>query len=166
MSSEDKTDPGIVKKTLDLVDEIHGGATKEYAKADEGEMSTEAMIEANLDIIAAAAHMANRAYCIAHNDHSQATWEEAPDWQKDSVRNGVRAKLRDPSITPAESHLLWLGQKTREGWKYGSVKDPEKKLHPCFLPYEQLPPEHRFKDELFLTNVMSMAKVLRVLGTL
>ena len=27
-----------------------------------------------------------------------------------------------------------------DGWKYGPVKDPEKKEHPCFVPYDDLPP--------------------------
>ena len=39
--------------------------------------------------------------------------------------------------------------KADEGWKYGPVKDADKKEHPCFLPYHNLPLEQRMKDYLF-----------------
>jgi hypothetical protein len=38
---------------------------------------------------ARAAHEANRAYCGALGDWSQPSWDAAPQWQKDSARNGV-----------------------------------------------------------------------------
>jgi len=40
------------------------------------------------------------------------------------------------------------------------VKDTEKKEHPCFVPYAQLPPEQKYKDTLYLATVRSMAKAL------
>ena len=33
---------------------------------------------------------ANRAYCQMIGDNSQSTWEDAPEWQKQSARKGVR----------------------------------------------------------------------------
>ena len=40
-------------------------------------------------------------------------------------------------------------QKTAEGWSWGPVKDPERKQHPCMVPYDQLPQEQRAKDYIF-----------------
>jgi hypothetical protein len=42
-----------------------------------------------------------------------------------------------------------MQEKKAAGWIYGPVKDPEKKEHPCIVPYDQLPIEQRTKDYLF-----------------
>jgi hypothetical protein len=106
--------------------------------------------------IAFVAHEVNRAYCAAIGDSSQPAWEKAPRWQKDSAIEGVRAHLQHPR-TPEESHQLWLDHKAADGWKYGPVKDPDKKEHPCFVPYAELPAEQRVKDHLFAAVVRSMS---------
>lgn len=103
----------------------------------------------NVEQIAQLAHEVNRAYCQALGDHSQPRWEAAPKWHIDSVINGVRFHIENPEAGPAGSHLNWWVQKSREGWKYGPVKDPEKKEHPCCVPYDDLPPEQKVKDYLF-----------------
>lgn len=99
--------------------------------------------------IARVAHEINRAYCASLGDDSQPSWGNAPDWQKASALAGVDMHLANPDATPENSHESWLAQKTAEGWKYGPEKDAEKKEHPCFLPYAELPPEQKAKDYLF-----------------
>jgi hypothetical protein len=111
-----------------------------------------------IEACARAAHEANRAYCIAIGDTSQPSWDDAPQWQKDSAINGVDGVLK--GNTPHESHVSWLAEKERTGWKYGPVKDPEKKEHPCFVAYDQLPPEQRQKDAVFVGTVRTMATAL------
>lgn len=110
--------------------------------------------------IAKVAHEINKAYCQSIGDDSQTDWENAPDWQKSSAVNGVNFHLENPNATPSASHESWLKQKTEEGWKHGSVKDPEKKEHPCFLPYEQLPTEQKSKDYLFRQIIHSLKPFL------
>jgi hypothetical protein len=39
--------------------------------------------------------------------------------------------------------------KRSEGWEHGETKDVERKTHPCLVPYDELPPEQKRKDELF-----------------
>ena len=103
--------------------------------------------------IAKVCHAANRAYCETLGDNSQPAWESAPEWQKDSARNGVKFHLAAHAVgdkpAPSASHDSWLAQKRAEGWKYGPVKDAEKKEHPCFVPYEELPLDQRRKDYIF-----------------
>lgn len=111
-----------------------------------------------IEACARAAHEVNRAYCIALGDESQPPWESAPDWQRSSALNGVRGALA--GNTPEQSHESWLAEKRAAGWKWGATKDPEKKEHPCFLPYAELPPAQRCKDDLFTTTVRAMAKAL------
>ena len=109
--------------------------------------------------IARVAHEINRAYCASLGDDSQPSWDNAPDWQKASALAGVDMHLANPDATPENSHESWLAQKTAEGWKYGPVKDAEKKEHPCFLPYAELPPEQKAKDYLFRAVVHALKDV-------
>jgi hypothetical protein len=104
---------------------------------------------ASVEAAARAAHEANRAYCIAIGDTSQVAWDDAPEWQRASARLGVEQIARDPSTTPEQSHEGWLAVKREEGWTYGPVKDPDAKLHPCFVPYADLPESQRAKDHVF-----------------
>ena len=99
--------------------------------------------------IARVCHEVNRAYCQSLGDHSQLAWEDAPAWQRESAVHGVVAILANPETTPEQSHLGWLREKAAAGWRYGPVKDAEKKEHPCFVPYGELPAEQRAKDYLF-----------------
>lgn len=98
---------------------------------------------------AMAAHTANRAYCVAIGDDSQLPWIEAPQWQRDSAIEGVKFLIANPAAPPSASHDSWLAQKERDGWKYGPVKDPEKKEHPCYVPYDELPEAQKAKDAIF-----------------
>lgn len=103
--------------------------------------------------VARAAHEINRAYCQALGDFSQPKWADAPEWQKTSAIRGVLAHWENPDMTPEQSHASWMAVKQEEGWKWGPVKDADKKEHPCFLPYAELPQEQRVKDYLFKAMV-------------
>lgn len=107
--------------------------------------------------IARICHEVNRAACAAFGDHSQPAWSDAPDWQRESAITGVRFTIANPDAQPSESHESWLAEKVRTGWRYGPVKDAEKREHPCFVPYDELPPEQKLKDYLFQAVVRSMA---------
>lgn len=102
-----------------------------------------------IELCAKTAHEVNRTYCRAIGDESQTVWEKAPEWQKQSARTGVRFIIQNPHLGPSAQHDCWCEEKLRDGWKYGSVKDPEKKEHPCLVPYEDLPHYQRHKDTLF-----------------
>jgi hypothetical protein len=111
-------------------------------------------------IIAKICHEANRAYCQTIGDFSQPTWEDAPEWQRTSACNGVRFQILTPDAKPSHSHEEWLKEKAASGWKYGPVKDPNKKEHPCFVPYDELPPEQKAKDSLFVGIVNSLRHLI------
>ena len=112
----------------------------------------------NIEQIARVCHEVNRAYCAALGDHSQLIWEEAPDWQRTSAINGVRFALQHPHAGPEASHESWLREKAEAGWKWGPVKDPERKEHPCFMPYLHLPVEQRAKDYIFQAVARSLVR--------
>jgi hypothetical protein len=109
----------------------------------------------NIEQIAKTCYAVNKAFCEHLGDTSQPTWEEAPDWQKQSVMNGVRYHLENPDSKPSDSHNNWMSEKKADGWVYGEVKDPEKKEHPCLVEYEELPKDQQAKDSLFIAVVRS-----------
>jgi hypothetical protein len=111
--------------------------------------------------IAKVCHEVNRAYCEALGDVTQPAWEQAPDWQRASAVAGVAAHLLDSSLTPRESHELWMAEKQRTGWRYGPVKDANANTHPCMVPFDDLPPEQRVKDYLFRAVVRALARHVR-----
>ena len=111
-----------------------------------------------LEACARVAHEVNRAYCFALGDTSQPSWEDAPEWQRSSATNGVRGVLDGNG--PEASHESWLKEKADTGWKFGPVKDPTKKEHPCFVPYDQLPAEQQAKDYIFLGIVRALERFL------
>lgn len=112
--------------------------------------------------IAQVAHEINKAFCESIGDSSQPSWNDAPDWQKSSAINGVKFHFENPDASPSASHDSWLKQKEEEGWKYGPVKNPETKEHPCFVPYNELPTEQKSKDFLFKQVIHSLKKFNQV----
>lgn len=111
-----------------------------------------------ISAIASICHEANCRYCNTIGDLSQQSWEYAPAWQRQSAINGVKFHLDNPGAMPADSHNNWLKEKEAAGWKYGPVKDPEKKEHPCMVPYAELSKSQRVKDMLFMNIVETFRK--------
>lgn len=108
--------------------------------------------------IARVCHEVNRAYCQSLGDHSQVPWEDATNDIRHSAYLGAKLHLEHPEATPADSHESWMANKIAEGWKYGAYKDPVNKLHPCIVPYEELPQEQRSKDFIFRGVVHAIAR--------
>ena len=53
-----------------------------------------------------------------------------------------------------------LAQKAADGWKFGPVKNPETREHPCFVPYAELPAAQQAKDHLFTRTVREVERAL------
>jgi hypothetical protein len=104
---------------------------------------------ANYWRIARVCHEANRAYCQTIQDYSLKSWEASPEWQQKSCLDGVLFLSKNPEAGPEASHENWSATKLKEGWKYGQVKDPDKKEHPCLVPFNELPAEQQMKDKIF-----------------
>jgi hypothetical protein len=103
-------------------------------------------------------HEVNRALCDAFGDQSQAPWDDAEEWQRESAIKGVHFALANPEAGPAAQHDAWCRDKVAAGWTYGTVKDATAKTHPCLVPYDQLPPEQRAKDHSFRAVVRAMSQ--------
>ena len=44
------------------------------------------------------------------------------------------------------THEVWAAARIREGWKYGPVRNDEKRETPCLVPYDELPESEREYD--------------------
>lgn len=110
--------------------------------------------------IAKVCHEVNKAYCESIGDDSQKIWQDAPQWQKDSAIEGVIFHINNPNAKPSDSHNNWLEQKVKDGWEWGSIKDADKKEHPCFMPYNLLPTEQKSKNYIFKQIVDSLKPFL------
>lgn len=105
--------------------------------------------------VAEICHEANRALQRIQGEIVNFPWENTNQELRNSAVSGV-LNIMD-GATPQESHENWLRFKEAEGWTYGPVKDFDKKEHPCFVPYEELPEDQQVKDLLFHNIVHALA---------
>jgi len=110
----------------------------------------------SVDDIARICHDTNRAYSLLLRDHSNPSWEFAPQWVRTSVLHGVMFHLENPHADERASHENWLAERAADGWQYGEVKNPETKEHPYFVPFDDLSPEQQVKDRLFKAVIQAM----------
>lgn len=118
----------------------------------------------NVNDIAKICHEANRAYCESIGDNSQQPWESAQAWQAESAVKGVRFRLENPNAEDSAQHDSWRKDKAEDGWIFGPVKSPERKEHPCMVPFEQLPDSQKAKDVLFGAIVNALRPFLKEAG--
>lgn len=109
-------------------------------------------------VCAEAAHEMNRVYCQSLGDFSQAPWGSAEEWQRSSSLKGVDGVFAGDGAGAA--HESWFAEKVATGWKFGPVKDAEKKEHPCMVPFNELPFDQQQKDHIFVQTVHTMAAAL------
>lgn len=103
--------------------------------------------------IAIMCHQANKAWCWLNGDESQNDWIYSEEWQRQSAIKGVQFRLENPEAGDDAQHNAWLQDKINDGWKYGPVKDAEKKEHPCIVQFNALPEFQKKKDALFCAIV-------------
>ena len=106
--------------------------------------------------IAQVVHEMNRGLQYVQGDLSPSQpWQVESEEIQQTVIVGVQEAKR--GVTPREHHERWCAEKRAQGWRYGEVKDPAAKTHPCLVAYDDLPSGQRLKNELFLAVVAVMA---------
>lgn len=56
-------------------------------------------------------------------------------------------------------HAVWAETRMAQGWKYGPERDDHKKLHPCLVPYDELPEAERTYDRN--TSISTLKFILK-----
>jgi RyR domain len=109
---------------------------------------------ARVEVMARVCHEANRAYALAIGERASTLhphYDEASEEIRASARAGVHKALE--GATPEQLHESWMRSKTAAGWIYGPVRDNALRVHPCLVPYHELPTEQQRKDALFYAIV-------------
>jgi len=99
--------------------------------------------------VAKICHQANKAYCESLGNYSHNDWDKSPDWQKKSAIRGVNFHHDHPIAPISCAHEEWMREKIETGWKYGPIKNLDKKEHPCMISFHKLSPEQQMKYYLF-----------------
>ena len=66
------------------------------------------------------------------------------------------------SLTPylealAENvHETWAKGRVDAGWKYGEIRDEGKKIHPCLIPYHDLPEAEKDYDRATAVSTLKL----------
>jgi hypothetical protein len=85
--------------------------------------------------------------------------------RKEAPGGAPVAKLarRDPRVEmlARREHERWVRLKERRGWHYGDPRDDARKLHPCLVPWSNLPEAERAKDR---QQVMSLPRIVAAAG--
>ena len=58
------------------------------------------------------------------------------------------------------THEVWAANRISDGWSYGQKRDDEKKLHPCLVPYDELP--EREKDYDRCTSLETLRLIIKL----
>lgn len=58
-------------------------------------------------------------------------------------------------------HETWALERVKQGWKFGPERNDEKKLHPCLIPYDELPESETIFDH---NTAMETLKVILGMG--
>jgi hypothetical protein len=105
--------------------------------------------------IARVIHAANAALQAIQNDPAPSLpWDSESRELRANVMLGVRNARH--GMTAEEHHQAWVQDKLDHGWRYGAQKDPDKKTHPCLVPFGSLPKEQRDKNVLFISIVRAL----------
>lgn len=108
--------------------------------------------------IAQVCHSATRRYNVVAGFPSLPPWPALPWSTKQAAIAGVVWVQENPKAALCAQHETWRQCKIAEGWKYGPELDVDNQLHPCMVPYEEMPPEQHVKDALFRAIVQALTK--------
>lgn len=118
-----------------------------------------------IDRLAAICHETNRAYQWAREEKVSDPWVAASEGIQLSALAGVRAVLDGTTDGPRAQHEQWMAHKVADGWVHGDAKDEAAKTHPQLVPYDDLSPFDRAKDDLFRAVVLALSQPIPEAGT-
>lgn len=102
---------------------------------------------------------ANRQLQIADGEvYFDEPWDAAPEWRK-KITVGTVTLVQSGIITgPGEAHEHWAHSMRLMEWKWGADKDPERRLHPSLVPWEELTPRGQLGQRLLFMITTEIAQ--------
>jgi hypothetical protein len=80
------------------------------------------------------------------------------DTERASLDDGLLPLLE---LLARHAHDVWAQQRLADGWQHGPQRDDTRKLHPCLVPYEELPESEKQYDR---NAVLGNLKAILALG--
>lgn len=106
--------------------------------------------------VAEITHEIIQSYKQGLGDEEPLSWLQSEPHQRENSLQGVIYHLTNPDAGPEESHQRMVTNLQMDGWQYGPEKDEVNKLHPCLVPYHELPEDSRRLDHIFLGAVNAL----------
>lgn len=80
----------------------------------------------------------------------------------DTSKVSLPSEIQELTERLAENaHDIWAVQRLSDGWRYGRQRDDARKLHPCLIPYADLPDSEKVYDR---KAAMETLKAILALG--
>lgn len=80
----------------------------------------------------------------------------------DTTRVELSEEMKALTEQLAENvHEVWAAGRIADGWRWGEQRDDARRLHPCLVPYNQLPEEEKEYDR---NTAMQTIKTIIKLG--
>lgn len=77
-------------------------------------------------------------------------WEQRDEYFRENMIKAVNLQCGPNRVTsPEELHNRWVSAYEKMGWKYGPVRNVEKKEHPDMVPFNELGKLEQDKDFVF-----------------
>lgn len=106
-----------------------------------------------IELILTVLHNANAVLKKLNNEKHEELADMEPA-RRASIKEAIKHALENDT-SPEESHNKWLATQEALGYKYGIEIDRVNLLHPCMMPYENLPAEQKLKDDMFVAIIQS-----------
>jgi hypothetical protein len=137
-----------------------------FSRANSESCGQDAVFNESLDRLAKRIHQV-----WSDSQSAPKLWDQLPESDKDANRfaaDHIAAKIRAIGLNPSElgnlrenwetldsktvemlarvEHERWCAAKWIGGWSFGVEKDDRRRLHNCFVPFDQLTEEHKQND--------------------
>lgn len=57
-------------------------------------------------------------------------------------------------------HEVWAETRIAQGWKWGTQRSDRQRLHPCLVPYDELPEMEKIYDRKTATETLKLIQIL------
>ena len=55
------------------------------------------------------------------------------------------------------AHEIWAAKRLADGWRWGAARDDANKLHPCLVPFSELPDSEKAYDREIVEQTIKAA---------
>jgi len=95
---------------------------------------------------------------MQNGDEHRLPWIFATKVEQQSMREVVNLCLKGQLISANQIHDAWVLSYFKAGWKFGPIRDYDKKVHPSLVPYDRLSVFEKTKLELCFSIIKALSQ--------